>query len=120
MYTECSRAYHTAVELIGQELHPNQHFRCAANGDYDEIQCIGENCYCVNATDGSPTSEDGAKMSAVNITVLAKDEIDCCKYSTKANKKMKQWSSNGKFLFKSTIKSIVFDLLNPIMGSVLS
>lgn len=81
--TECSRNYHTAVELIGQELHPNQHFRCTSNGDYDQIQCIGDNCYCVNATDGSPASDDGTKMSAVNVTVVGKETIDCCEYYAK-------------------------------------
>lgn len=77
---ECSRSYYTAVKLIGQELHPNQHFRCSSNGDYDPIQCIGDNCYCVNTTDGSPANEDGVKMSAVNVTAVSKDTIDCCEY----------------------------------------
>lgn len=60
-------------------MHPNQHFRCVSNGDYDQIQCIGDNCYCVNATDGSPGTDD-AKMSPVNITVVDKETIDCCRY----------------------------------------
>lgn len=63
--------------LIGEKLHPTQHFRCVSNGDYDELQCIGEKCYCVDATDGGPASDI---MNPVNISSVEKDNIDCCEY----------------------------------------
>lgn len=74
---ECSRAYHTASELLGIDLEPEQHFHCLSNGDYDELQCIGNNCYCIDAYDGNPSS---SSMTAVNVSYISANSIDCCKY----------------------------------------
>lgn len=79
---ECSRSYHEAVKMLGVTLHPGQYFRCLSNGDFDELQCIGDQCYCVDSYDGGPTSS--TIMTAVNITVISEDTISCCEYLSKS------------------------------------
>ncbi|XP_019868554.1 uncharacterized protein LOC109597338 [Aethina tumida] len=67
----CSRSYYDAVDIIGRKLHPNEHFRCTENGDYDPLQCIGDKCLCVDTKDGSPS----LNTTTVNITNI--DKLSC-------------------------------------------
>ncbi|KAJ8967413.1 hypothetical protein NQ314_002920 [Rhamnusium bicolor] len=70
----CSRDYQEAVDIIGRTLVPSEHFRCAPNGDYDTIQCIGEQCLCVDASDGAPTYP---RDSLVNMTNISNETLRC-------------------------------------------
>lgn len=75
-FSECSRDYTDAAKIIGQDLNPGDHFRCAPNGDYDILQCIEDKCLCVDANDGAPSYPD---KDLVNITLISKDKLPCCK-----------------------------------------
>ncbi|KAJ8934603.1 hypothetical protein NQ318_002947 [Aromia moschata] len=68
------RDYEEAVYVIGKELVPSEYFRCTASGDYDTIQCIGEQCLCVDASDGAPTYPDN---SLVNLTLISNKTLSC-------------------------------------------
>ncbi|CAH0551995.1 unnamed protein product [Brassicogethes aeneus] len=50
---QCSRNYHEALEIF-DKIAPHEHFRCAANGNFDRLQCIGNKCLCVDIFDGTP------------------------------------------------------------------
>lgn len=79
-YKECSRDYTEAVKLIGRDLHPNEHFRCTSNGDYDILQCFQGKCLCVDPKDGSPLYPND---ELVNITEISKEKLRCCKIKRK-------------------------------------
>ncbi|KAL1502172.1 hypothetical protein ABEB36_007356 [Hypothenemus hampei] len=64
----CSRAYYDAVEVIGRELYPTEHFRCTENGNYDHVQCINEKCLCVDTEDGAPTFPDDKLVPLNKVT----------------------------------------------------
>lgn len=64
----CSRKYYDAVDILGRDLHPHEHFRCTSDGNYDRIQCINEQCLCVDAEDGAPTFPDKDLIPLENIT----------------------------------------------------
>nr|ACP18834.1 unknown [Chrysomela tremula] len=68
MQCKCSRDYQQAKELIGRDLNPREHFRCNSKGDYDTIQCIGEQCLCTDALDGAPTYPNNPMVNIRNIT----------------------------------------------------
>ncbi|CAH1110393.1 unnamed protein product [Psylliodes chrysocephalus] len=73
---KCSRDYEDATVVIGRELNPVEHFRCAANGDYENVQCINDQCFCVDAYDGVPTYPD---EPTVNITEISNTTLKCYK-----------------------------------------
>ncbi|XP_060529378.1 uncharacterized protein LOC132703876 [Cylas formicarius] len=74
MPCECSRKYYAAMDLMGRELRPSEHFRCDSAGNYDRVQCIGEKCLCVDALDGAPTYPDQA---LVNMTLISNNTLPC-------------------------------------------
>ncbi|VEN38843.1 unnamed protein product [Callosobruchus maculatus] len=74
MQCKCSRDYEEALLVTGQDLGPHQHFRCSADGSYDELQCIGEKCLCVNRFDGSPTYPDDP---LVDINRISSKTLNC-------------------------------------------
>ncbi|KAF7270579.1 hypothetical protein GWI33_016470 [Rhynchophorus ferrugineus] len=80
MSCDCSRKYYEAVDVLGQELGPHQHFRCTANGDYDTLQCINKKCLCVDTADGAPTYPT---KSLVNMTEISKTTLPCYTLSKK-------------------------------------
>ncbi|RZC36525.1 uncharacterized protein BDFB_010688, partial [Asbolus verrucosus] len=67
MKCQCSRKYYEAVNIIGRELRPDEHFRCDENGDYDTIQCIGDNCMCTDTLDGAPTFPKNNPLTKINM-----------------------------------------------------
>ncbi|KAJ8968196.1 hypothetical protein NQ317_006798 [Molorchus minor] len=73
-FPKCSRDYEEAKEIIGKDLVPSQHFRCDSNGDYDAVQCIGEQCLCVDTSDGAPTYPGDA---LVNLTLISNETLKC-------------------------------------------
>ena len=77
-FSECSRKYHEVLKFFDKtDLHPNEHFRCTSNGDYDTIQCIGDACMCTDAQDGAPTFPNEAP---VNISLISSTTLpNCCK-----------------------------------------
>lgn len=72
-------------EFIGRDLHVGEFLRCQSNGDYDTIQCIGEDCICVDALDAAPTYPTA---SPVNITDISNETMRCCKYSRKFSRNL--------------------------------
>lgn len=74
----CSRYFHTAKEMTEQNLYTLNRFRCMPNGDFDELQCIGDSCYCVDAADGTPSYPGTA---AVNVSQVSSKTLPCCKFN---------------------------------------
>nr|AEE63045.1 unknown [Dendroctonus ponderosae] len=74
MSCECSRAYYDAADIIGRELHPHEHFRCDSTGSYDRIQCINEQCLCVDALDGAPTFPN---KKLVDLEDISNETLSC-------------------------------------------
>ncbi|CAG9764145.1 unnamed protein product [Ceutorhynchus assimilis] len=70
----CSTAYHAAIEILGRELHPHEHFRCAADGSFDRLQCIHEKCLCVDSLDGAPTFPNNP---LVDIKLITNETLKC-------------------------------------------
>ncbi|XP_066153580.1 uncharacterized protein [Euwallacea fornicatus] len=68
MTCACARGYQDAVEILGRELHPHEHFRCAADGSFDRLQCINEQCLCVDSADGAPTFPNAKLVDLENIS----------------------------------------------------
>ncbi|XP_066249035.1 thyroglobulin-like [Euwallacea similis] len=82
MTCACARGYQGAVDILGRELGPHEHFRCAADGSFDRLQCINNQCLCVDAADGAPTFPD-AKL--VNLTDISNETLPCYTDSVKGN-----------------------------------
>lgn len=78
----CSRAYYDAVDIIGRDLHPHEHFRCTPDGSYDRLQCINEQCLCVDNVDGAPTFPED---DLVDLKDIDKKVLSCCKFFERIN-----------------------------------
>ncbi|XP_050296801.1 uncharacterized protein LOC126736466 [Anthonomus grandis grandis] len=74
MSCACSRAYYDAVDTIGRELYPHEHFKCNSDGSFASLQCINEECLCVDSQDGAPTYPDDA---LVKIDEINKETLPC-------------------------------------------
>lgn len=69
----CSRAFSLMEKSLNQALNPLNRFRCMPDGSFDTLQCIGDNCICVDSNDGTPTSTD-----VVPRTSLKEGSLPCC------------------------------------------
>ena len=69
-YQECSRDYMEALKLDSQLL---QFPHCLPNGNYDQLQCTGFACYCI----------DTQKMTKTSGLVVFSNvqELPCCMYN---------------------------------------
>ncbi|CAH1991359.1 unnamed protein product [Acanthoscelides obtectus] len=74
MQCKCSRDYEEALLITGQDLGPHQHFRCSADGSYDQLQCIDDSCLCVNPFDGSPTYPEDP---LTDISKISSETLEC-------------------------------------------
>lgn len=73
LFTGCSRYYEHATKITNQNLYPTNRFRCMPDGNFDDLQCINDKCFCVNKIDGEPLTKD-----TVNISLIAEDNPACC------------------------------------------
>lgn len=65
------------MEILGRELNPHEHFRCSSDGSYDRVQCINDQCLCVDALDGAPTFPDA---DLVDLDDVTNDTLRCCEW----------------------------------------
>lgn len=73
----CSRAHEKAENFLGTTLYNTQYLRCKTNGDYDPLQCIDDECFCVHSEDGTLAINP---VNPVNITSISNETLGCCKF----------------------------------------
>ncbi|GJQ76419.1 hypothetical protein Trydic_g2134 [Trypoxylus dichotomus] len=74
MHCACSRNYEKAVKYLGRNLYNTQFLRCKANGDYDPLQCMDDDCFCVHPADGTLAV---TPTSVVNVTSISNETLSC-------------------------------------------
>jgi len=71
---KCSRDYNRAKDIRNRNLHREEYLRCQSNGDYDTLQCIGDQCLCTDPQDGHPTYPE---RGLVNMTLISATTLPC-------------------------------------------
>ncbi|XP_071053909.1 uncharacterized protein [Onthophagus taurus] len=73
----CSATYEEVSTFLGRNLKIGEFLRCQSNGDYDTVQCIDDECFCVDAVDGALTYPS---QDTVNITMISNETLPCFDY----------------------------------------
>ena len=74
MRCECSRLNHKFKSIMDFK-NPILTARCMANGNFDTMQCMGEQCACVEPLSGFPNTTN------FNMSLIADySTLPCCKW----------------------------------------